>query len=679
MNTMIKPEVQINNLREELIAHNHRYYILDEPSIPDAEYDRLMRQLQELEEAHPDLVSPDSPSQRVGAPALAEFGQITHRIPMLSLDNAFDDEEFCVFNKRVSDQLMARFDVEYCCEPKLDGLALSIRYENGLMVSAATRGDGAVGEDVTANCRTIPSIPLRLKGENIPAVLEVRGEVYMPKKGFDDYNAKALKEGAKPFANPRNAAAGSLRQLDSRKTAQRPLEFCPYGIGDVSDGFMLDTHSATMDMLRLLGFRASHDLQVVSGYQGCMDYIKQLGEHRDGLPMEIDGAVIKVNRYSLQEELGFVSRAPRWAIAFKYPAQEEMTTLEDVVFQVGKLGQIAPVARLKPVYVGGVTVSSATLHNASEIARLGVMIGDTVVVRRNGDVVPGISGVLTEKRTGSEREIIYPDACPACGSPAKRAEGGEHLRCTGGLNCPAQVTGRIIHFASRKAFDISGLGHKQIQSLADQGKIARPSDLFKLTTEDLISMERMGEKSSQNLLAAINTAKTTTLDRFIYGLCILEVGSTTAKVLAKQFRTLDGIRNASAAELMTADDVGEVVSGNIIAFFADEANALEVDALLGAGVHWPEIEAPKDASEQPLLGKTVVLTGTLLQMKRNDAKTALEDMGAKVSGSVSKKTDLVIAGEAAGSKLAKAADLGVKVTDEAGLIALLGGDTSILT
>lgn len=670
-------EQKVESLRQQLNEHNYRYYVQDAPSIPDAEYDRLMRQLQELEAAHPELQSPDSPSQRVGAMPLSAFSQITHSIPMLSLDNAFDDEEFNRFNQRVKERLGSDDEIEYACEPKLDGIALSIRYENGLLVQAATRGDGTTGEDITQNVKTIGSVPLRLSADalegELPEVLEVRGEVYMPKAGFEKLNKAAAEAGEKVFVNPRNAAAGSLRQLDSRITAKRPLEFCAYSVGEVSDGFMPERHSDVLQKLSGLGFRLNPELKVVTGVQGCLDYYRDLGERRDQLSFEIDGIVFKTNRLDLQVELGFVSRAPRWAIAYKFPAQEEMTLLKDVEFQVGRTGAITPVARLEPVYVGGVTVSNATLHNADEIERLGVKIGDTVIVRRAGDVIPQIVSVVLEKRDGNEalKTITFPATCPVCDSETERAEGEAVVRCSGGLVCAAQRKEGIKHFASRKALDVDGLGDKLVEILVDKGLVNSLTDLFHLDVEAVAALERMGPKSAQNLLDALQKAKQTTLPRFIYSLGIREVGEVTAKQLAQHFCDLDAIRNATEEQLLEVPDVGPIVAHHIVTFFRQPHNLEMLDALLAEGIEWPAIEARPPAEELPLAGKTLVLTGTLNQLKRNDVKAALEELGAKVSGSVSKKTDLVIAGEAAGSKLTKAQDLGVEVTDEEGLLALL--------
>jgi len=664
---------EVAELTAQLNDHNHRYYVLDNPSIPDAEYDRLMRRLQALEEAHPELKASDSPSQRVGAPPLSEFSQIQHVIPMLSLDNAFDDDEFSAFDQRLKDRLKSDETIEFACEPKLDGIALSLRYEEGLLVQAATRGDGQTGEDITQNVKTIGSVPLKLLGENLPPVLEVRGEVYMPKTGFERLNRLAAEAGEKVFVNPRNAAAGSLRQLDSRITAQRPLEFCAYSVGDVTADYLPGKHGEILQRLSELGFRLNPELKVVNGVQACLEYYRDLGTRRDALPFEIDGIVFKVNDLALQQTLGFVSRAPRWAIAYKFPAQEEMTELKEVEFQVGRTGAITPVARLEPVYVGGVTVSNATLHNADEIERLGVMVGDTVVIRRAGDVIPQIVSVVLEKREGRDnlKEITFPDTCPVCDSETERAEGEAVVRCSGGLVCGAQRKEGIKHFASRKALDVDGLGDKLVEMLVDQGLVQSLPDLFHLDVDKVAALERMGPKSAQNLVDALEKSKQTTLPRFIYSLGIREVGEVTASQLAKYFLILDAVMAATEEQLLEVPDVGPIVAHHIVTFFRQEHNLETLNALIAEGIHWPEIEATPAAEELALAGKVIVLTGTLSAMGRSDAKVRLEALGAKVTGSVSKKTDLVVAGEAAGSKRAKAEQLGIDILDESGLLDLL--------
>ncbi|OPX56853.1 DNA ligase (NAD(+)) LigA [Oceanospirillum multiglobuliferum] len=671
MNLQQQAAEEIAQLSAELNHHNHLYYVLDQPSIPDAEYDRLMRRLQALEAEFPDLVQVDSPSQRVGGIALDSFKQVQHVVPMLSLDNAFDDEEFSAFNRRVRDRLKVEAEIEYACEPKLDGIALSLRYEKGFLVQAATRGDGQTGEEITQNVRTIGSVPLRLQGDNWPEVLEVRGEVYMPKAGFERLNRLALENGEKVFVNPRNAAAGSLRQLDSKVTASRPLEFCAYSMGEVSEGYLPARHSEMLQQLSELGFRLNPELQVVSGVQGCLDYYRALGARRNELPFEIDGIVFKVNHFELQKQLGFVSRAPRWAIAYKFPAQEEMTRLNDVEFQVGRTGAITPVARLAPVYVGGVTVSNATLHNADEVARLGVMVGDMVIVRRAGDVIPQIVSVVLEKRPADASPVLFPAVCPVCGSETERAEGEAVVRCAGGLVCAAQRKEGIKHFASRKALDVEGLGDKLVELLVDQNLVNGLPDLFHLQVEQVAALERMGPKSAQNLLDALNKSKKTTLARFIYALGIREVGEVTANQLAQHFTNLESLIEADETALLAVPDVGPIVAHHLVTFFRQPHNLESIKALLAEGIEWPAI-APKPAAETlPLAEQIIVLTGSLQSLSRDEAKARLQALGAKVTGSVSKKTHLVVAGEAAGSKLTKAEQLGIPVLDEAGLLALL--------
>lgn len=663
-------EQQLENLREQLRYHNHRYYVLDDPQIPDAEYDRLFRELQALESAHPELITPDSPTQRVGAAPLSEFGEVKHAIPMLSLGNVFSDGELLAFDKRIHDRLKADADIEYVAEPKLDGLAISILYENGIFTRAATRGDGETGEDVTQNVRTIEAIPLHLLGQGWPAMLEVRGEIYMPKAGFNTLNERLRNEGAKTFVNPRNAAAGSLRQLDSRITAQRPLTIFCYAVGLVEGGNIPDTHYAILQQLALWGLRVCPDIQVVQGAQGCLDYFRRIGAKRDKLPYDIDGVVYKVNAIALQQELGFVSRAPRWATAHKFPAQEETTVLEDVEFQVGRTGALTPVARLKPVFVGGVTVSNATLHNMDEIERKDVRIGDSVIVRRAGDVIPEVARVILERRPADARPIVMSRQCPVCGSEVQRLEGEAVSRCTGGLYCPAQVKEAIKHFASRKAMNIDGLGDKLVEQFFEQGLIRHVDDLYRLQAEPIAALERMGEKSADNLINALEKSKATTLERFIFALGIREVGESTAKTLARHFGSLEALQTANEETLKLVPDVGPVVATNIARFFSEAHNRDTIQHLRELGVHWANYEA-KPAEALPLAGKTYVITGTLSR-SRDDIKADLEALGAKVAGSVSKKTTALIAGENAGSKLDKAQDLGVEILDEAGLSVLLG-------
>lgn len=664
------PEQKIQKLREQLNFHNYRYYVLDDPEIPDAEYDRLLRELEKLEAEHPELITEDSPTQRVGAKPLASFDQVQHEIPMLSLGNCFSQEELDAFIKRIGDRLGSNEQIEFTVEPKLDGLAVSLRYENGLLVQAATRGDGTTGENITQNIRTIPSVPLRLIGDDVPPVLEVRGEVYMPKQGFEELNRRAAERGEKVFANPRNAAAGSLRQLDSSITATRPLEIYCYGHGSVEGWDLPATHHEILEQLKQWGLRICPEIRVVKGGEGCLEYYDDIQSRRAALPYEIDGVVYKVNRLDLQEELGFVSRAPRWAIAHKFPAQEEMTTLLDVDFQVGRTGALTPVARLEPVFVGGVTVSNATLHNMDEIERKDVRIGDTVIVRRAGDVIPEVVSSIPSRRPNNARLIEMPTSCPACGSEVIRPEGEAVARCTGGLYCPAQRKQAIKHFASRKAMDIEGLGDKLVDQLVEAELVDHVDDIFNLSVEKLAELERMGEKSAQNLVDAIEKSKQTTLARFIFALGIREVGEATALSLAQWFGDLNKLKQADVESLQKVPDVGPIVASHIHAFFTQPHNLEIIDRLIEAGVNWPVVETlPMD--ERPLDGMTFVLTGTLSTMTRDEAKQKLQAMGAKVSGSVSKKTSAVVAGEKAGSKLDKAESLGVRILDEDALQRLL--------
>ncbi|MBO2632678.1 NAD-dependent DNA ligase LigA [Shewanella algae] len=662
-------ENEIDQLISTINEHNIRYYVDDNPSIPDAEYDRLMQRLKMLEAEHPELQRSDSPSLRVGGLALAKFEQVTHLKPMLSLDNAFSEEDFAAFHKRVTDRVG---EFSYCCEPKLDGLAVSILYRDGVLERAATRGDGAVGEDITENVRTIRAVPLKLRGDDYPPLLEVRGEVFMPKAAFEALNERNRVKGDKLFVNPRNAAAGSLRQLDSKITASRALAFYAYALGVVEpESFPLaDTHLGQLQQLKTWGLPVSSEIRLAKDLSEVDDYYRDIMARRSALAYEIDGVVFKVNSIEAQQTLGFVSRAPRWAIAYKFPAQEEMTLLEGVDFQVGRTGAVTPVARLKPVFVGGVTVSNATLHNADEIARLGVKVGDTVIIRRAGDVIPQVVAVVPEKRPEDAKEISFPEQCPVCGSQVERLEGEAVARCSGGLFCEAQRKEAIKHFASRKALDIDGMGDKIVEQLIDKELVESPADLFSLTASALTMLERMGLKSATNLVQAIEAAKQTTLAKFLYALGIREVGESTAANLARHFKELDALKQASVEQLIEVEDVGAIVAQHVAHFFAQPHNLEVIDKLLAAGVTWPAIEAPSE-DEQPLKGQTWVLTGTLSQMSRTDAKAQLEALGAKVSGSVSKKTDCVVAGEAAGSKLTKANELGVKVLDEADLLALL--------
>ena len=662
----------IQSLRNHINEHNHKYYVLDEPSIPDAEYDRLMRELQALEDANPELITSDSPTQRVGGAPLVGFTEVQHERPMLSLDNAMNADEFAAFYQRVQDRLKTDEPLEFACEPKLDGLAISLLYVNGVLERAATRGDGQTGEDVTQNVRTIKNVPLRLQGNQTPTRIEIRGEVYMPKAGFDAYNDRARENEEKVFANPRNAAAGSLRQLDSRITAKRPLEFCAYSLGIVSDDFdMPDTHSAQLAQVQVWGVRINEEMRVVNGLEEAQTFFSQLGEKRHQLGYEIDGTVFKINSLALQETLGFVARAPRWAIAYKFPAVEELTVLQDVDFQVGRTGALTPVARLKPVHVAGVTVSNATLHNMDEIARLGVKIGDTVIVRRAGDVIPQVVAVVEERRPDDARDIVMPPACPVCESHIERVEGEAVTRCTGGLVCSAQRKEAIKHFASRKALDVEGLGDKLIDQMVAASLIDSLDDVFHLTLDDIAGLERMAEKSAQNVLNALEKSKATTLGRFIYSLGIREVGTVTAQNLANHFGFLERIMNASVDVLLDVPDVGNIVAQHLVNFFAEEHNRTVIEQLQKSGVHWDESEPVNAADDAPLAGKTAVITGTLSDMSRDDAKLALEALGVKVTGSVSAKTDFLVAGDKAGSKLTKAQNLGVRVFDEEAFKALL--------
>ena len=655
---------QIDTLRHDLRRYEYEYHVLDNPTIPDAEYDRLFHQLKALEAAHPELITADSPTQRVGAKPLSGFAQIRHEIPMLSLDNAFSDEEFYAFVKRIEDRLICLPEpLTFCCEPKLDGLAVSILYVNGVLTQAATRGDGTTGEDITANIRTIRNIPLQLLMDNPPARLEVRGEVFMPHAGFERLNQLALEKGEKTFANPRNAAAGSLRQLDPKITSKRPLVLNAYSIGIAEGVDLPNTHYDRLQWLKSIGIPVNPEIRLCNGTDEVLDFYRDIQNKRSALGYDIDGTVLKINDIALQEKLGFISKAPRWAIAYKFPAQEELTRLNDVEFQVGRTGAITPVAKLEPVFVAGVTVSNATLHNGDEIERLDIAIGDTVVIRRAGDVIPQIIGVLHDRRPADAIPIIFPKTCPVCDSAIVRIEGEAVARCTGGLFCAAQRKEALKHFVSRKAMDIDGVGGKLIEQLVDRELVHTPADLFKLDLTTLTRLERMGAKSAENALASLEKAKNTTLARFIFALGIREVGEATALNLANHFKTLEALQNADLEALQQVPDVGEVVANRILAFWHEPHNVAVVNDLIAQGVRWETVET-KEVAENRFKGKTVVLTGTLTQMGRNEAKALLQDMGAKVSGSVSAKTDFVIAGDAAGSKLTKAQELGVTVLTE---------------
>ena len=728
-------------LREQINHHNYQYYVLDDPQIPDSEYDRLLRALEALETEHPSLVRADSPTQRVGASPLAAFDQVRHAIPMLSLENAFGDQEYDDFDRRVRDRLSSEQDIIYAAEPKLDGLAISLRYEHGQLIQAATRGDGRTGENVTQNVRTIPSVPLCLIGEGWPEVLEVRGEIFMPKAGFERLNRRQRNLGEKTFANPRNAAAGSLRQLDSRITAQRPLAMFCYGLGEVIGHPMAGTQSGNMALLRQWGLPTSPELELCDSPDACHSYFAAIGQRRDELAYDIDGVVFKVDRIDLQQQLGFVARAPRWAIAQKFPAQEELTSIEEIEFQVGRTGALTPVARLKPVFVGGVTVSNATLHNMDEIERKDVRVGDTVIVRRAGDVIPEVVGSLPERRPEGAMPVDLPPSCPVCGSAVIRPAGEAVARCSGGLYCSAQRKEAIKHFASRKALDIEGLGDKLVDQLIDADLIHDPADLFALKQGQVAGLERMGEKSAANLIMALQQASETTLGRFLFALGILGIGETMANTLASELGSLEAIMSLKLSDLVEIkssqagklqqklragsadrrqspadvpspadlkwckpvhmamlaerfttlgdllevlpqeiantpkikiDGVGDVLAEKLVVFFRQPHNLEVISKLQSAGVHWPDPEILESPDGLPFAGKTFVLTGKLSQ-PRDRYKQELLALGAKVSGSVSKNTDFLVAGEAAGSKLAKAQQLGVQVLDEDALLAMLPG------
>ena len=667
---------QIESLRDQIRHHNFRYHVLDDPEVPDAEYDRLIRQLQALEHDHPELITPDSPTQRVGDTPIKAFGTVQHRLPMLSLDNAFSADELREFHRRVIDRLELENDAEqldYAAEPKLDGAAVSLLYVDGQLARGATRGDGTRGEDITHNVRTIDSIPLRLIGKDYPSTMEVRGEVFMPKAGFEAYNKRAREAGEKTFVNPRNAAAGSLRQLDPKLTAERPLDMYVYSVGIVENGTLPDRHSEVLDQLQGWGLKTCPESQVVEGIEGCLVFYDDLGRRRDSLSYEIDGVVYKVNSLADQRELGFVSRAPRWAIAHKFPAQEELTVVQGVEFQVGRTGAVTPVARLEPVFVGGVTVSNATLHNIDELKRKDVRVGDTVIVRRAGDVIPEVVSVIEARRPNGTKQVRLPRKCPVCGSKVSREEGEAVARCTGGLFCSAQRAEELKHFVSRRAMDIDGLGAKLIEQLVAIDRIKTPADLYQLQQEELAAMERMGEKSAQNLVDSIEKSKGTTLSRFLYALGIREVGEATAASLAAHFGSLATILSASEEDLLAVTDVGPIVASRIRAFLDEDHNLDVIKRLQDSGVYWQETERRAAPDNGPLAGKTFVLTGSLSGMTRDEAKQRIQSLGGKVTGSVSKKTDFVVFGEKAGSKLAKAQQFEVSTLDEAQFMMLLTG------
>jgi DNA ligase (NAD+) len=661
------------SLRDQIRHHNHRYHALDDPEIPDIEYDRLLRELQAIEADFPEIITPDSPTQRVGDAPISAFGSVEHELPMLSLGNAFSGDELREFHRRVLDRLGLDDDVElvYAAEPKLDGAAISLMYENGELLRGATRGDGSVGEDVTHNVRTIESIPLRLLGNDFPSRLEVRGEVFMPKAGFDAYNDRARSAGEKTFVNPRNAAAGSLRQLDPKLTAERPLDMYAYSVGIADGGNLPVRHSEIIDQLQLWGIKVCPERRMVSGVEGCLEFYEDIGRRRGTLSYEIDGVVYKVDDLRMQEKLGFVSRAPRWAIAHKFPAQEELTQVEAVEFQVGRTGAVTPVARLKPVFVGGVTVSNATLHNIDELHRKDVRIGDTVIVRRAGDVIPEVASVILDRRPKGTRRIDMPKNCPVCNSHVAREEGEAVARCTGGLFCAAQRAEALKHFVSRRALDIEGFGAKLVEQLVASDQLKTPADIFALTEDELSELDRMGEKSANNLIQSINSSKSTTLARVLYALGIREVGVATAASLAAHYGRLENVIAASNEDLQSVADVGPVVAERIRTFLGEEHNLDVISRLQEYGVVWPESDPVREDDDGPLCGKAFVITGTLPNLTRDEAADLIRSSGGKVTGSVSGKTDYLVAGEKAGSKLAKAEKLNVTVLDEAALRSLL--------
>jgi DNA ligase (NAD+) len=679
---------RITQLRKLIEDANYQYHVVDNAQIPDIEYDKLMRELEQLEMENPSLITPDSPTQRVGAAPLGEFKQVRHEVPMLSLNNAFNADEVSDFVKRICDTLNI-VDAEFSVEPKLDGLAISLRYENGIFVQGATRGDGATGEDVSTNLKTIKAIPMRLRG-NPPTVLEVRGEVYMPSLEFEAFNQRMRERGEKTLANPRNGAAGSLRQLDSKITATRPLSFYAYGLGAVAGAQLAGKHSLMLQELKAFGFPVSSEVSTAKGVDGLLAYFEKIGKARDALAYDIDGVVYKLDRYDQQSTMGFVSRAPRWAIAHKFPAQEQITIVEAIDLQVGRTGAITPVARLKAVNVAGVVVTNATLHNADQIARLDVRVSDTVTVRRAGDVIPEVVNVILANRpldvSGNpvSPSFVMPTTCPVCQSPALREVSEAVLRCSGGLFCQAQRTQAVIHFASRRAMDIDGLGDRIIEALVDFNYLKSVADLYSLTLDDLLEMKhrsderegltpetvkqgKVATKWAENILAAVEKSKASSLERLLFALGIRDVGESTAKILAKFFGSLEALMQADETALLEVPDVGPVVAKRIVTFFSDGHHREVVAQLKAAGVHWKE-SAPQRASEGPLAGKTFVLTGGLASMSRDEAGAKLEALGAKVAGSVSKKTTVLIAGEAAGSKLEKARELSVEIWDESALL-----------
>lgn len=668
--TSIKIQKKAKELRDFLNKHDDLYRKRYEPEISDSKYDNLFRELQALEKEYPDLITSDSPTQRIGSAPLKAFKQIKHTIPMLSLDNIFNEEGLLAFDDRVRQRLKQEEDVEYACEPKLDGVAISLLYENGVLSRAATRGDGSVGEDVTQNVKTITSVPLRMHGTNFPEILEVRGEIYMPLAGFEALNKRAEEKNEKMFVNPRNAAAGSLRQLDSRIAAERPLAFYAYAVGEVSKGVLPKTHYAILQKIQSWGFPVSSEITVLKGITACKKYYENLLKKRDHLSYEIDGVVFKVNAMLQQEQLGFVSRAPRWAIAHKFPAQEEFSTIKAIECQVGRTGAVTPVARLEPTFVGGVTVSNASLHNFDEVQRKDIRVGDTVIIRRAGDVIPEVVRAIKEKRPKGARKIMLPKKCPVCASEVVKAENEAIARCMGGLYCPAQLCEAIKHFASRRAMDIDGLGDKLVDLLVEEGLIQDVTGLYALKQEVVAALPRMGGKSAENLLASVEKSKDTTLSHFLFALGIRGVGEATARTLAQYFGDIDHLRKADLEMLQAISDIGPIVAAHIVGFFHQAHNVQLIDRLIEQGVIWPK-EQGVSQKPQPLSGQSFVITGTLTSMTRDAAKEALQALGAKVSGSVSAKTSAVIVGENAGSKLKKAEALGVKILDEKAFLELI--------
>ncbi len=661
---------RIDELRSQINEHNYHYYLEDSPLISDAEYDRLFQELKNLETQHPELIIPESPTQRVGAQPAKDFPEVAHKTPMLSLDNAFSEEDVLNFNQRCLQRLKRHDDIDYFCEPKYDGTAISLIYENGKFTRGITRGDGMTGNDVSQNIRTIDTVPLMLRGKKIPKLLDVRGEIIFPKEAFKQFNEQAEKKGEKTFVNPRNAAAGSLRQLDPTIAAQRPLEFYAYGVAEIDSNYLKKTHADNLHQLQEWGLRINPEMRLVKGITQCLDYYQSLQKKRHDLPYEIDGVVYKVNSLKEQQDLGFVSRAPRWAIAHKFEAVEENTIVEDVTFQVGRTGVLTPVARLKPVFVGGVTISNATLHNIEEAHRKDIRPGDTVNVRRAGDVIPEIVSVILQKRPKNTHPIILPKKCPVCRSEVIKPEGEVAARCTGGLYCKAQIKEGIKHFCSRKALDIEGLGDKLVELFVDQGLIQDVTGIYDLSQDAIANLERMGQKSAQNILNALEKAKSTTLYRFLYALGIREVGEATARNLAQFYGNLEAIMDASEEELQEVPDIGPVVAANIAGFFRQKHNRELIQKLRLKGVNWPDIEVIKPEL-LPLAGKTFVLTGTMESLTREEAKAKLLALGAKVAGSVSKNTNYVVAGEDPGSKYTKAVELGIEILNEKELKKLL--------